>query len=97
MITSNSILYHELTGLNMEIIESNQKILTGIGGKIVFETKNMLHIRNNPAAKNDDGFKSIKKIPKKIIKRMRIFLENDVCFISGSSIIGRPEDRLNKK
>lgn len=96
MITSNSLLHHELIGLKIEITESNQNKVVGLTGKVIFESKNILHIRDKESVP-DKKSNSIKKIPKEVIKKMKVILPQDVCFISGLSIIGRPEDRLSKK
>ncbi len=96
MISHNSILNHELIGSKIEVTESNQKKVTGLSGSIVYETKNIFYVRESSNMNNKKN-KSIKKIPKQIIKKMKIYIEKDVCFISGLLTIGRPEDRLYKK
>ena len=84
-VTAKTIYAHELTGLCAKIIDSSDPKLNGLIGTIVFETKNTLLIRANS---------TIRKIPKKTVKKIGIQTESGVCFISGSSIIGRPEDRI---
>ena len=87
MISLKNILYHELIGTEIKILESPQKNLTSISGQIIFETKNMLHLRIN---------NMLKLIPKTIIKKSILFTPSGVCFINGKSLIGRPEDRILK-
>lgn len=90
MITAANILAHELIGLDAKIIESTNTALAGLAGTIVFETKNTLAIRN--------GFSGMttKIIPKAAAKKIEIATRNGACFISGSSMIARPEDRISR-
>jgi ribonuclease P protein subunit POP4 len=88
MITTSNILSHELIGRRARIVHSTNPALTGIAGKIVFETKNTLAIRS---AGNES-----KIIPKIAAKRIQIETQDGACFISGSSMIARPEDRISR-
>lgn len=85
MTTPENILAHEIIGLDAKIIESTDPSLQGICGSIVFETKNTISIRTDSL---------VKQIPKKTAKKIEIKTHSGVCFISGSSMIGRPEDRV---
>ena len=85
MINANNIVAHELVGLNVEITKKDNLIGSKLYGKIVFETKNMILL------KTPFG---IRGVPKAIIKKARFFLSEGGCFISGISLIGRPEDRI---
>lgn len=87
MTTPENILAHEIIGLDAKIIESTDPSLQGIRGSIVFETKNTISIRTDS---------SVKQIPKKTAKKIEIKTHSGVCFISGSSMIGRPEDRTSR-
>ncbi|MGD1834669.1 MAG: ribonuclease P protein component 1 [Nitrososphaeraceae archaeon] len=87
MISSKNILYHELVGTKIKILESSQNNLINLFGEIIFETKNMLHIRIN---------NNLKLIPKTLINKSILFIPLGVCFINGKSLIGRPEDRILK-
>jgi ribonuclease P protein subunit POP4 len=88
MISPENILRHEMIGLEIEIVESSNKDLLGILGKIVFERRNVLLI--------ESGGKK-RCVPKEIVHKMKINLISGVCFISGSALIGRPEDRTIRK
>ena len=44
MINSNNIFYHELIGLELEVIDSSNKSLIGISGIVIDETKKTLKI-----------------------------------------------------
>ena len=87
MISPENVLVHEIIGLGARIVESTDPTLQGISGTIVFETKNTISIRTDS---------SVKQIAKKAAKKIEIKTDSGVCFISGSSLIGRPEDRTSR-
>jgi ribonuclease P protein subunit POP4 len=87
MINSDNIIAHELVGLDVEITKKDNLVGSKLYGKIVFETKNMILL------KTPFG---IRGVPKAIIKKARFFLSEGGCFISGISLIGRPEDRISR-
>lgn len=87
MTRPENVLVHEIIGLDARIVESTDPTLQGISGSIVFETKNMISIRTDSA---------VKQIAKKAAKKIEIKTHSGVCFISGSSLIGRPEDRTSR-
>ena len=84
-ISPKNILRHELIGLSAKIVESPDPTLSRISGTIVYETKNMLSIRKDSV---------VRQAAKKAIKKIEIRTNLGVCFISGSTLIGRPEDRI---
>lgn len=86
-ITAEKVLTHEIIGLGATIVESTDPTLQAVSGTIVFETKNMLSIKVNS---------EVKQVPKKAAKKIRIETQSGVCFISGSSLTGRPEDRISR-
>jgi ribonuclease P protein subunit POP4 len=86
MITPKNILSHELVGLHATILDSPQTSIIGMSGTIVYETKNMLNMKTE---------RGIKKISKTSVKKMRLLLPLNACFIRGRSLIGRPEDRVS--
>ena len=87
-VTPDNILSHEIIGLDVRLLESTDRRLEGLNGTVVFETRNTLSIR-----KNSDR---MIQIPKQAAKRIEVQTRLGVCFISGSSLIGRPEDRLTR-
>jgi ribonuclease P protein subunit POP4 len=87
MTSPENILVHEIIGLGAKIVESTDPTLQGISGTIVFETRNTISIRADS---------SVKQIAKKAAKKIEITTHSGVCFISGSSMIGRPEDRISR-
>ena len=87
MTFKEHVLQHEFIGSKAQIEYGpldNKKI---INGKIIFETKNTFSIR--------DELKSY-VIPKKAISQLGLVVEEEICYISGSMLMGRPEDRLTK-
>lgn len=87
MITANNVLAHELIGLEAKIVESTDPSLAGVKGTIVFETKNTLTIRTGDKQR---------QIAKSAAKKIEIATQTGACFISGSSMIARPEDRVSR-
>ena len=87
MTRPENVLVHEIIGLGVKIVESTDPTLNGVSGSIVFETRNTILIRTDFA---------VKQIAKKAAKKIEIKTQSGVCFISGSSLIGRPEDRTSR-
>src|SRR5438128_874496 len=87
MIAPKNILSHELIGLRATIITDSQHRIVGLYETIIFETKNMLTLRTNA------GPKTISKLS---AEKIRVLLHSSVCFIRGTSLIGRPEDRVSR-
>jgi len=86
-ITQQNILAHELIGLSAEIVDSKEPSLKNLQGKIVYETKNLLAINAN---------ENIKKVPKNIVILSLKLPDGDACIISGTNLVGRPEDRIQR-
>jgi ribonuclease P protein subunit POP4 len=87
MTTPENLLVHEIIGLGAKIVESTDPTLEGISGTVVFETRNTISIRTDF---------SVKQIAKKAARKIEIKTNSGVCFISGSSLIGKPEDRISR-
>jgi ribonuclease P protein subunit POP4 len=85
MINDKNILAHELVGLQARIEESSDRSLIGLSGMIVLETKNMISINTSTG---------VKHISKLVARKIQLCLPLGNCFINGSSLIGRPEDRV---
>jgi ribonuclease P protein subunit POP4 len=84
-LNCQSILWHEIIGLGVKIVESSDTTLLGTVGTIVFETKNTIFIRKDSV---------VRQVAKMAAKRLQVQTPSCVCFISGSALIGRPEDRI---
>ncbi len=87
MITTANIHAHELIGLDAKIVESTDPSLAGVRGTIVFETKNMITVKTGNGTK---------QIAKAAAKKIEFATPAGACFISGSSLIARPEDRVSR-
>ena len=87
MIKADTLLCHEVIGLNIHILDDTSTTLTDVSGSIINETKNTFLIRTP---------RGTKMITKKNATKIRFAIDSGVCFISGSSLIGRPEDRITK-
>jgi RNase P/RNase MRP subunit p29 len=82
-----TIFLRGIVGLQVKIIESSDTTLRGIVGTIVFETKNTIFIRKDALTK---------QVAKRAAKRLQLPTLSCACFISGSALIGRPEDRISR-
>jgi ribonuclease P protein subunit POP4 len=88
MITRENILSHEIIGLYATIEGSSNRFLANLSGRIILETKNMIGIETS---------RGIKKISKSVARKIKLDLNSGCsCYVSGSSLIGRPEDRIAK-
>jgi ribonuclease P protein subunit POP4 len=86
-VTPKNVLTHEIIGLFAKIVESSDPTLQGISGTIVFETKNMISIRKGSI---------VRQAAKRTAKKIKLQTDSGACFISGSRLIGRPEDRISR-
>jgi ribonuclease P protein subunit POP4 len=88
MITKQNLVRNELIGLSVQIVDSKNKTLIGLKGKIIDERKNILLIRS-------------KDVEKKVIKDTSTFMftlpSKKKVKIKGELLIGAPWDRLKKK
>jgi ribonuclease P protein subunit POP4 len=87
MTSPENMLVQEIIGLVAKIVESTDPTLEDVSGSIVSETKNMISIRTGS---------SVKQVAKQVAKKIEIKTYAGGCFISGSSLIGRPEDRISR-
>ena len=87
MITPNNLRYHELVCLNFKIVNSKIESLTGLEGKVVMETKNMLYF--------DNGEKVL-AAPKAACTFEFALPSGQFMELPGYLILGRPEVRLSK-
>ena len=86
-VDCQNVLCHEIIGLHAKILESSDSTLEGSDGTIVFETKNTIFLRKDSI---------MKQVAKKAAKKLELQTSSCVCFISGSALIGRPEDRISR-
>jgi len=71
-----------LIGLNAEVVDSKNKKMIGIKGKIVDETMNTIQINDKMIMKKDTTF--------------RIEKEDYVFDVDGNLLVGRIEDKVKK-
>ena len=76
----------ELIGLEVEVVDAQNKSLIGLRGLIVDETKSMLSIEKEGV---------VKKVIKSQVT-LNILFEGRTFQIDGKVLVGRPEDRLKK-
>ncbi len=86
-VNPDDLLTESIIGLQAKILESPDKTLQGVGGTVVFETKNTILLRKDS---------TIRQIAKSVATRVEIQTCSCACFISGSALIGRPEDRISR-
>lgn len=87
MITQENIAFHELIGLDTEILDSSNKQIVGLSGRIVDETKSMFTL---------DTKSGLKMIPKHNSK-WQFKLDGTQAVLSGTMLNRRPHDRLGAK
>lgn len=87
MITQKNIAFHELIGLETEILDSTNKQIVGLCGKILDETKSMFTL---------DTKNGLKMIPKKN-SRWQFNLNESQAVLDGAMLNRRPQDRLGAK
>ncbi len=87
MMDKKNLTRHELIGLGATIVESMNKSLIGISGRVVDETRNTLTI--------DGGDHMTKKLLKGQVT-LRFKYDHDEEVVDGKTLVGRPEDRLKK-
>ncbi len=87
MITTENISFHELIGLQVEIVESTNKQMVGFTGIIIDETKSMFTL----SSKN-----GIKKIPKEI-SFWKFVVGNKTATLKGTELRKRSYERVEMK
>lgn len=84
-VNCQNVLLHEIVGLRSKILESSDSTIQGSDGTIVLETKNTIFLRKDSV---------VRQVSKEAVKVLEVRTPSCVCFISGSALIGRPEDRI---
>ena len=87
MITMENISFHELIGLNIEIVKSSNKQLVGFAGKIIDETKSMFILNTE---------RGIKKVPKETAD-WKFNFNGSHAIVKGSALTRRPYERIGPK
>ena len=76
-----------LVGLNVRVTESNDHGLKGLSGKVVLDTRNTITINTG---------KGTKVVPKQVADFEFSNDAGNTWSVNGSSILGRPEERIAK-
>ena len=85
MISPQNVIRHELIGLDVLVVHASNPAQTGISGRIIDETRNMLII----AAE-----RGVRKIPKRL-STFRITLpDGRMVEVNGSVLVMAPEKRI---
>ena len=82
-MTPESLVRHELAGLDVEVVESPNPDLVGIAGRVVDETTNTLLVAAG------DG---VKQVPK-AAATFRFRLEDAAVLVDGDRLVARPARR----
>jgi len=86
-ISASNLIFHELIGLWVTVVESSDPTLKGLEGEIVDETKNMFKLRTR------SGYKALSKSA----VTLRVKLPDSSTVVEeGRRLVGRPEDRLRR-
>ncbi len=87
MITSMTIVNHEMIGLYTTIVESANRQIVGLSGKIVDETKSTFVL---------ETVNGIKMIPKEH-SNWKFICDGKLVVVKGSSILKRSYERMGVK
>jgi len=83
-----NILFHELIGLDVEVVKHSSRSLEGLKGRVVDETRNTLLVETQSGER--------KRVPKLYgLFKFRLPSGRSVV-VDGTQILGRPEDRLKR-
>lgn len=87
MITSDNLVSHELIGLQAQVVESNNKQIVGLNGKIIDETKFMF------ALSTANGIKRLAKSS----SRWKFEFNGKETELDGARLTRRPYERMGEK
>jgi len=86
-MSASNILFHELIGLNITIVESSDKSLNGLTGEIIDETKQTIRVKFEQC---------VKVVPKANVTLKVDLPDGQSVNINGKKIMYRPEDRIRR-
>ncbi len=94
-ILPSTLIYHELIGLEIKVICSTNSALTGLRGRVIDETKNMLIVENSKSrelkiSKADSEF--LFRIPAELSEKGR--RSDTFVKIQGNLLLSQPENRI---
>ena len=88
MITPRNLVRHELTGLEVKVVESTNPSQAGLSGKVVDESRNILTIETP---------KGVRNLPKQDCTFSFHIPSGEWVRVDGRLLLARPEDRIKKK
>lgn len=91
-ITPSKLVFHELIGLQVTIVEATNPILKDISGKVVDETKNMIIVqttKGNEKMIQKNGTSFVFQIPAQLsAKHAKSYVK-----VNGNLLLSQPENR----
>jgi len=88
IISPDNLARHELIGLKVEILDTSNRGLVGMDGRVVDETRNMFIIEMR------DGEL---RVPKSGSSLVFTLPSGERVKVAGSILISQPENRINKR
>lgn len=85
MIRPQNIIRHDLIGLDVVVADSSNPFLVGLHGRVVDETRNMIHIMTG------DGLKKVQKRSTAFMFRLP---DDTSVLVDGSALETQPERRI---
>jgi ribonuclease P protein subunit POP4 len=86
-ISPENLIYHELIGLKVEVVESSNPSLKGLTGRVIAETKKTLVIENGRT----------RRIPKQDTVFVFQLPNQQKVKVHGDLLLASPEDRIGRK
>ncbi|MCL4437014.1 MAG: ribonuclease P protein subunit [Thaumarchaeota archaeon] len=83
----SNIVFHELIGLHVAVVESSDETLKGLSGEVIDETKQTLKVKCE---------KGVKIVPKANVTLKVDLPDGESVNIYGKRIMHRPEDRIRR-
>lgn len=85
-----NLIYNELIGLEVEVVDSTNKCVIGIRGKVVDETRNMLVLENHTTFE-----KMVPKSGSTFVFRIPDPSKGNIMYVEveGNLLISQPENR----
>ena len=87
MIASDNLISHELIGLQAQVVESDNKQIVGLNGKIIDETKFMFTLSTT------NGIKRLAKSS----SRWKFKFNGKEAELDGTRLTRRPYERMGEK
>jgi ribonuclease P protein subunit POP4 len=95
MLTPETLPRHELIGLQVRVVESNDSTLVGCEGKIVMETKNTLTIEEEEEIENGTRMRT-RQVPKAVATFEFALPDSESVTVTGERLLARPARRTER-